>query len=165
MIKPKKPPYSDTEKDPESTILDINRMLRLYGIDNYQWTTLWEKNVVELRLVLEDDEGRKIPIKILPPMFVAKRRTYNSKIGKYEKVEAPNWAQGLRLMFWWLKLKIEAIAYGLREVKQEFLGDIVVHDRNGRERTVTEIVVPAIEEGRLDLQALGPKPEDEEAKA
>jgi hypothetical protein len=39
MIKPKKPPYNDTKKDPESTILDINRMLRLYGVDNYQWTT------------------------------------------------------------------------------------------------------------------------------
>ena len=147
MIKPKKAPYASTVKDPDSSIADINRMLRTYGIDNYQWTTLWNENRVELKFAIETDPGRKIGILVRPPAFTAKRKTWDSKAGKYATIEAANWPQSLRLLFWWLKAKVEAVAYGLREVEEEFLSDVIVHLPTGEETTVGEAMRPALAAG------------------
>lgn len=161
MIKPKKPPYSGTKKDAEMTVLDINKMLRDYGITAYQWMTMWDRGQVELKLVLEEENGKRTPIRLIAPAFLARRRTWNAKAGKYEKVEAPDWPQSMRLFFWYLKAKLEAVAYGLREVREEFLYDVVTHDAQGRETTIGAIVGPAIESGKLDLPELGEGPKEE----
>ena len=147
MIKPKKAPYASTVKDPDSSIADINRMLRTYGIDNYQWTTLWNENRVELRFAIELEVGRKIGILVRPPPFTSKHRTWNAKKGRNEIVEAPNWPQCMRLLFWWLKAKVEAVAYGLREVEEEFLSDVIVKLPTGEETTVGEAMRPALAAG------------------
>src|SRR3970040_1301078 len=62
VIRPKKLPYAGTEKDPEATISDINRMLRDVGITSYQWTTLWESGRVELLLAVEEEGGKVTPL-------------------------------------------------------------------------------------------------------
>jgi len=155
VIRPKKLPYAGTEKDPEATISDINRMLRDVGITSYQWTTLWESGRVELLLAVEEEGGKVTPLRLIAPAFLAKRKTWNAKVGRYETVQAPNWSQSMRLFYWYLKTKLEAIAYGLREVREEFLHDVVVKDAQGRETTVGEMVLPAIAAGKLDLPSLG----------
>lgn len=147
MIKPKKAPYSGTVKDPDTTIADINRMLRSYGIDNFQWTTLWEKNLVELKFSVALEDKRHLTIKVTPPVLLASRRVYDEKTRRTFKKEIPEWPRSLRLMFWWLKAKIEAIAYGLREVEEEFLSDIVVLLPSGQETTVGKALHPALSSG------------------
>lgn len=147
MLTPKKAPYSGTKSDPEKTIGDTNRMLRKYGINEYQWTTLWEKGEVTLRFAIETAPGRKIGIKVMPPTFALKRKTWNAKLGRNDFITAPNWAQSLRCLHYWLKAKVEAVAYGLREVEEEFLSDIVVTLPSGEETTVGEMVRPAIGAG------------------
>ncbi len=151
MIKPKRAPYGTTKKDPDTTIGDINRMLRSFGIENIQWTTLWEKNHVEMRFAVPLEGGKNIGIKVVPPAFTAKHRTWNPKAGRHETVEAPNWPQCLRLLYWWLKVKVEAIAYGLREVEEEFLSDLVVHLPSGEETTVGEAIRPALAAGERSI--------------
>ena len=69
---------------------------------------------------------KQIGVTVTPPVFAAKRRTWNPKMGRYEAVYSPNWAQSFRLLYWWLKAKIEAVAYGLTTVEQEFLSQVVV---------------------------------------
>jgi len=150
MITPKKPPYAGTKKDPDASILDINRMLRSYGVNDIQWTTMWDQGQVVLKMAIQREAGKTVVVKVTPPMFIAKRKTWNAKLGKYEIVDAANWSQSMRLMYWWLKLKIESISFGLREVEEEFLHDIVVKLPDGREGTVGEIVRPAIESGRIN---------------
>jgi hypothetical protein len=138
MITPKKAPYSTTVVEPEKTIGDINRLFKGYGITQYQWTTLWDSNIVTVKFAIEVEPGKFIPIRITPPAFLQKRRTWNAKLGRYETVEAPNWAQSLRLLYYVLKAKIEAIAYGLRDAQEEFMGDILVKLPNGQEGTMSE---------------------------
>lgn len=138
MITPKKPPYEKSEKDPEATIAQINKLLKEYGVKNYQWTTMWDDNIVTLKFAIEVESGKFIPILVEPPAFLAKRRSWNAKSGKYETIDAPNWPQSMRLLFWWLKAKLEAVAYGLREVQTEFMGDILVKLPGGQETTMAK---------------------------
>lgn len=162
MLRPKRAPYATTTKDPDTTIADINRMLRGYGIENIQWTTAWEKQAVELRIAIEKEPGKFVGIRVRPPAFVAKRRTYNEKKGHYEVVQAPNWAQSLRMLHWWLKAKVEAVAFGLREIEEEFLSDIIVRLPSGEETTVGEALdMKALADKKLDFPELGKgHPED-----
>ena len=147
MIKPKKAPYSGTQKDSDSTIADINRMLRSYGIANFQWTTLWETNMVELKFSVSTEKGKSLTIKVMPPVLLVSRRIFDPKMNRTFKREIPDWPRSLRLMFWWMKAKIEAIAYGLREVEEEFLSDIVVHLPSGEEITVGKAIRPVLVSG------------------
>lgn len=165
MLKAKRAPYATTTKDPDTTIADINRMLRGYGIENIQWTTEWTRQSVELKIAIEKEPGKYIALQIRPPAFIAKRRTYNEKKGHYEVVSAPNWAQSLRMLHWWLKAKIEAVAYGLREVEEEFLSDIVITLPSGEQTTVGKALDRgALTEGKLDIPALtGGKDEPKDA--
>lgn len=145
-----KAPYASTDKDPDSSVAQINKMLRQYGISDYQWTTLWDQGIIELRFVIESvDKGvaRKTAVKVQPPTFKATRRTWNAAKGKYEKVQLPNYPQALRLLYWWLKVKIEAVAYGLREVQEEFLSDMIVRLPNGQETTVGKVLKPQLTQG------------------
>jgi hypothetical protein len=146
MIKPQAPPYKDT-KSVEETQMDITRLLKKFGIEDCQWTTLWSQNAVELKFVVETEPGKHIIIKVKPPFFMAKRKTWDPKQGKHVITEAPNWAQSFRCLFYWLKAKLEAVAYGLREIEEEFLSDMVVKTPDGEERTVGELVRPAITDG------------------
>lgn len=127
-----KPPYGDTTSDPDKTISDINKLLRKYGINNYQWTTLWEQGIVELKVMIEstgaDGKLRKIGIKVTPPIFKAKRRTWDTKKGRNVVQELPNYAQAMRLLYHWLKIKVEAVAFGLKEVELMLLAETWVQD-------------------------------------
>lgn len=154
-----KPPYRDTNLDPEKTIADINKLLRKYGINDYQWTTLWDQGIIELKVMIETaapgGKLRKIGIKVNPPIFKAKRRTWDAKRGHYVAQELPNYSQAMRLLYHWLKIKIEAVAFGLKEVEEEFMSDLIVRMPDGRESTVGKAFKPQITNGVATLPQLG----------
>ena len=52
-----------------------------------------------------------------------------------------NLNQSLRLLYWYLKTKLEAISFGLVSVEHEFLSDIVYHLPDGTEKTISEVIV------------------------
>jgi hypothetical protein len=153
-MKPKRIPYKKTPKDPDATITDINRMLRDYDVNKYQWTTEWDLNKVELRMVLYDEQDKPVGIRLRAAPFMANRRTWDAKRGKHIITQAPNWAQSMRLFYYFLKSKLEALAFGLREVKEEFLSDIVAKDANGRETTVGEMAQRMMASGQIRIEAL-----------
>jgi hypothetical protein len=161
-----KPPYASTTSDPDKTIADINRLLRKYGINDYQWTTLWDQAVVELRVMIEstgsDGKLRKIGIKVTPPIFKAKRRIWDAKKGHYVSQELPNYSQAMRLLFHWLKIKIESVAFGLKEVEEEFMSDLIVRSPDGRESTLGKAFKLQIANGVTALPFLPSKDESED---
>ena len=56
----------------------------------------------------------------------------------------------MRLMYHYLKGKLEAVAWGLKDVEEEFLNDVLVHDQQGREATVGELIGrKALSQGQL----------------
>ena len=164
MITPKRPPYSDSKADPEKTQGQINTLLREYGVQKVQWTTEYDLGKVELSFMVDaiiHERQTTIAIKILPPVFVQTRRTWNSKKGYYEKIPLPNWAQSFRMLYWWLKAKLEAVAYGLTTVEQEFLSQVVLTDQSGMSVTVGQALTENIATGRLLLES---KAEPEKAR-
>ena len=155
MIISKKPPYQGTESDPDKTRMQIDKLLRDFGVSGVQWTTDYDHNRVGLAFMVETEirgVKKQIGIKIEPPVFVAQRKTWNPRMGKYERVYAPNWAQSFRLLFWWLKAKLEAVAYGLTSVEQEFLSQVVVKLPSGQQTTVGAALVEPILVGNLALE-------------
>ena len=161
MIIKKQPPYSSSEKDPDRTRAEIEKLLRDYGVSGTQWTTLYDKQQVKLSFIVEAElkgQKKQIAIEVNPPLFLASRRTWNPK-GYYEKVYAPNWAQSFRMLFWWLKAKLEAVAYGLSTVEKEFLSQVVLSLADGSQRTVGDALTESIEKGVLQLEVRRQEPE------
>lgn len=154
MIIQRKPPYSDTKIDPFDTQAELSKLLKAYGAEAIQWTSEFTKQDVSLRFSIEVEiKGvkRKLGIEVKPPQMVAKRRTYNQITGHYETVFAPNWAQSMRLLFYYMKSKLEAISYGLIEAEREFFAQVITSLPGGFQGTVFDI---------LKDQALGlPAPE------
>jgi hypothetical protein len=158
MILSKKPPYAATEADPDKSRMQIDKLLREYGVSGVQWTTDYDHNRVGLAFMVEAEvKGvkKQIGIKIEPPIFVAQRRTWNPRLGRYERVYAPNWAQSFRLLYWWLKAKLEAVAYGLASVEQEFLSQVMVKLPSGEMTTMGAALTEPIFTGSLALEDKG----------
>ena len=156
MIISKKPPYQGTTADAETTRMKINKLLRDYGVSGTQWTEDYKLNKVELSFMVEAEiNGQKkdIGIKIIPPLFAAKRRSWNPKRGHNEIIYSPNYAASYRLLFWYLKSKLEAIAYGLTTVEQEFLSQVVVALPNGQQTTIGKALEESVSKGQLALEA------------
>jgi hypothetical protein len=151
-------PYSHTKLSADAHILKIDQMLREYGITKSQWTKNWDANDITLKFILEPEGGNPIGIKLIAPLLVVKHanRIYNPRTGRSDKigVSAPNWAISLAMFEHYLKTKLEAIAFGLKDMREEFLADILVKDSEGKERTIAEVIEPALESAGVKFPQL-----------
>jgi hypothetical protein len=139
VIRPKKPPFAGSTVDANKTQGQIDKMLQDYGCDAMQWTKEFDKNLIELRFIAEAEIGgvkRKIGVKLTPPLFMEKRRSWDSVKGKHVITEAPNFSQSMRVLYWYLKAKLAAVAYGVKPFEEEFLAEIVVPTERGERRLV-----------------------------
>ena len=153
MILQKRPPYANTTADAEKTRGQIDKLLRAYGIDQFQWTQ--DKDIITLTMKIETEIGgvkKVLGIKVSPPTFAREHRTYNPRSGKNERIYAPNWAQSYRLLYHWLKVKIEAVAYGLTTVEQEFLSQVMVAPPGGGTKTIGEVLTDPERFSKLALE-------------
>ena len=100
---------------------------------------------------------RQLGIEISPPSFSKERRTWNQRSGQYERIIAPNWAQSYRLLYWYLKTKLESIAYGLVSAEREFFAEIITKLPSGEQGTIFDL----IGQKAIDNQLPGPKQESE----
>ena len=160
MLKMTKPPYADTEVDAEKTQQQITQLLRKYGVSQVNWQIDYDMEQVQLDFIIEylkqeDQSVHKIAVRVRPPMFAAKRRTWDSKSGRYRKEELANWAQSMRLLFYWIKAKLEAVSFGLNSVEKEFLSDIVTTLPDGSKMTVWDMISKQMEKNGLMLEYKG----------
>lgn len=152
----KKPPFANTSVDPDKSRAEIDKMLQEFGAEAVNWTTDWKNNRVNLKFLLETEfEGvkKKIGIDITPPIFASEHRSWNAMSGRHERVVAPNWAQSMRLLFWWLKSKLEAVTFGLSSAEQEFLSQVMVQLPTGERGTIGGFIGQDIGKGKLLLEA------------
>ena len=145
MLKLTKPPYADTRVDAEKTQQEITQLLRKYGVSQINWQIDYDMEQVQLDFVIEymkqeDQTIHRIAVRVKPPMFAAVRRTWDPKLGKYRKQELANWAQSMRLLFHWIKTKLEAVSFGLNSVEKEFLSDIITTLPDGSKMTVWDMI-------------------------
>ncbi len=152
-----KNPYAGTAVPADRSKAQITELLRSYGADGVSWADNFSTGEVQLRFIVKRDDGTAIGFVVTPAAFRSKHREWDSIKGRSVEKEVPDWARSLRLLHAWVKTKLESIAYGLTTVEEEFLAQMVVRDRQGRETTAGRVVLPAIEQGGGTLALDSPR--------
>lgn len=142
-----KKPYGGTPLTVDQSKGQISKLLREYGVEGVQWTDNFETGQVHLRFVVRDEGGAATAFDIKPAPFLEDHKTYDSKVGHMVTVTAPSWPRAMRALYVYLKAKLEAVAYGLTEVREEFLSQMVVRDAHGAETTAGELVLAELGRG------------------
>ena len=136
MIKPQRPPFANSTVDAYKTQGQITRLLKDYGIDRIQWTDIDQNLSLQFIAEVEiDGVKRNVGIKLNPPLFIAKRRTWDPAKGS-QLVQSPNLSQSMRLLYHYLKAKMAAVAYGFKPFEEEFLADVAVKGPHGEQRLI-----------------------------
>ena len=144
----KNPPYMDTEVPYERTKAEIEILLKSYGVKGIRWTSLEGQDDV-LEFIIEAEVGgvrKQLGISVKPPHIFIKKKLR----GQLVNTESLN--QEYRLLFHWIKSKIEAVVWGLSTIEKEFLSEILLKLPNGQQSTVGEMVLNLV--GRDSLQSL-----------
>ncbi len=143
MIKSREPPYEGTVVSAERTLSQIQEMLLQYGCEAVQVTRMADGRV-QIRFVIEVEvQGvqRKIAISLEPPLLAT------TKGRGYSKVHVANPARSMRLAYWYLKSKLEAISYGLVSAEREFFSQVMVSLPDGSQGTVGDLAEQSILKG------------------
>jgi hypothetical protein len=77
----------------------------------------------------------------MPKPFIEEHKLWNPKKGKSETTQVPNWARAYRMLYAYVKAKVEAIAYGMHTIEEEFMPDIIVRGEDGYETTLADAVL------------------------
>lgn len=159
-MKSSKLPYYNTTISQEQTKAEMEKLLKDHGIKDIQWTTY--KGQTELkflhRIQIKGVE-REIGFVFRPPIILIPRRQYDSKFNRYVKVNVPHDAMSYRLLWWYLKAKLEAVEYGLETVEKEFMSHILVSLPDGSQSTIGENFI-----GVIDSANALPAPSETEPK-
>lgn len=135
LITPRHPPYQNSTVDAYKTQGQITKMLKDFGAIDTGWA---DKNgQVILAFTMEAEvKGRKsiLSVQIQPPLFAKERRSWDSNQGKYVKSYEANMSQSMRLLYHYLRAKLNAVAYGIRPFEEEFLAEINIQTDEGPRR-------------------------------
>jgi hypothetical protein len=145
----KTPPYADTEVPYERTKAEIEILLKSYGVKGIRWTSLEGQDDV-LEFIIEatlQGVKKQLGIAVKPPhIFIQK------KLPRQGLVQTENINQEYRLLFYWIKSKIEAVVWGMSTVEREFLSEILLKLPDGSQSNVGAVVTNLM--GKDTLQSL-----------
>lgn len=142
----KDPPYKNTSVPYEKTMTAINKLFTDYGVAGKQWTEYHGEEVLEFAVeVTVKNVKKEIHIRVKPPEIpITKRRR------GYGITHERNKNQEYRMMYYWLKSKLEAVAWGLATIEQEFLSQVMMALPDGTQQSVGEVIKGLISEDRLE---------------
>ncbi len=148
-------PYAGTEVAPEKTQAEIQKMLYAFGAIGVQWTDIPPN--MELKFVFSDEKGRPFTIRVRPAMLTVRKKSEGRRGSVQTQVDK---AASLRLLYWWLKSKLEAISYGLVTFEEEFLANIAGKLPSGVEVTIGDLLIPKLAalDNMTDLVKALPEP-------
>jgi hypothetical protein len=140
------PPYLDTTVPYERTKAEIEILLKSYGIKNIRWTTLEDQDDTLEFIIEAEVQGvkKQLGVAVKPPHIVIKKKLH----GKL--VDTENINQEYRLLFHWIKSKIEAVVWGLSTIEKEFLSEVLMKLPNGQQSTVGDVVVNLMSKNTLE---------------
>ena len=145
MITRKKPPYDRTEIPVIKTQNEIQQLLLEYGAEGIQWV-VFRDGLPKLAFIIEaniNGASKKVGVQIDPPLIQRPNRTVNFE-------------QSMRLLYWYVKSKLEAVAYGVKTFEKEFLDDLIYRLPDGREVKVGDMILKQVGEGKdINLKLLG----------
>ena len=132
-------PYADTSVPASQSRADIDSLLKKIGVVAIQWTetpnSIQGKECPILQFavvrVLRGMEQKFIVRLQAPLLTISKGRGYDRKF-------MPNLNASMRLLFWYVKTKAEAIEYGLEDFVEAFMPRILVSLPDGTTGTMAE---------------------------
>lgn len=147
-IKPN-PPYGKTAIPYTRTQAEISDLLKRYGCKGIRWTYIEGQDDILEFIIEATIRGvhKEVAIKVSPPHIEVTKRG-NTTYGR-KNITTTNINQEYRLLFHYIKSKIESVVWGLSTVEREFLSDITMKLPDGRTSTVGEIVMNLVSEDRL----------------
>lgn len=140
------PPYMDTTVPYERTKAEIEILLKSYGVKGIRWTSMEGMDDTLEFIVEAEIRGvkKQIGIAVRPPHIYIKKRVSGKGIVNTENIN-----QEYRLLFHWIKSKIEAVVWGLSTIEKEFLSEVTMKLPNGQSTTVGEIVLGLVSKDQL----------------
>ena len=140
----KKSPYYGTKVDVEKSKTQIRDLLMKYGVSQQRWTEDLENNQVMFEFFIKGDD-RTYLVRLMPKPFIEEHKLWNSKKGKSETTEVPNWARAYRMLYAYVKAKVEAVKFGMHTIEEEFMPDIIVKNSQGQEITLADAILKSKE--------------------
>lgn len=143
-------PYANTKIAPEQTKAEIETMLKEHGIVDIQWTTYQGDTTLKFlfRVTIRGVE-KEVMFAFKPPIISMKKKQYSRQNYRYETITTDNAPVSYRLLFWYLKSKLEAVQFGLETVEKEFMSHILVALPGGKETTLGESLTKVVEMVKL----------------
>jgi hypothetical protein len=136
-----KAPYRTTNINYSQSRTHIEEMLKEAGAKGLRWTETEEsfqgKVLPLLEFALEvrwDERATLFVVRMQMPLLKQKKRV----AGRY--VETTNKNASMRLLYWYLKSRLEAVRFGLDDMFTAFMSRIVNQLPNGRLITLGETV-------------------------
>ena len=140
------PPYADTDVPYEKTKAQIEIILKSYGVKGIRWTSMEGQDDVLEFIVVANIQGvqKQIGIAVNPPHIFLKKRYPGKGLVNTENIN-----QEYRLLFYWIKSKVEAVMWGLSTIEKEFLSQVTMKLPDGRTTSVGDVVLNLVGENRL----------------
>ena len=119
-------------------------MLREHGIQNIAWMTYEGQTQLRFfwRITVKGVE-KEILFEFKPPTIPSTKRSWTGM--RYERVHVNLDATAYRLLWHYLKNKLEAVRWGLESMEKEFLSHAVVALPDGSTTTVGEHIQDVLE--------------------
>lgn len=140
-MKAKKIPYSDTVIPYARSKADIEGLLKVYEAKAVRWTEDFAdpNSLPILEFIMEVEVRgvkRQLGFRMQPPVLMHHKRI-NTQYG-LRSANIPNKDASLRLMWWYLKSKLEAVSYDLQSFEKEFLSHVITALPSGETTTIGE---------------------------
>ena len=132
-------PYKGTKVPVWKSKEDISKMLAKYQINQSRWTEDLNQDKVMFEFVIKGDEHNYL-VRIIPRPFYEDHPQWDKSKGRNIKETVPNWARTYRALYYYVKSKIEATAFGFHTIEEEFMPDIVINTSSG-ELTLADAIM------------------------
>lgn len=123
--------YEETSVLVDKSKTQIEKLLKKFNVKAIRFTSYPSYGLLEF--VREVGDKQFIPYRLtVKPKVREWARNSSSELDRAER-------QVWRVVYWWLKTKLEAIDFGLVEFEQDFLPYMMLTDNQGRSDTVDHI--------------------------
>lgn len=137
MVKEKQNYYKSTTISPERSKADIDKLLKDFDIKTRAWITKDNEDVLIFEWQVDVNGVMKnINFELRPPEIREMKRVWNQKTSRTEKISVRNDAVAYRLLFNYVKNKLEAVRVGMVTVENEFMSHIKFSLRDGTSTTL-----------------------------
>jgi hypothetical protein len=145
----KKVPYQDTQIPIGKSKMDIEDMLKQFGAEALRWTESPESmkglDCPTLEFIIKTQiKGveKMIGFRMKAPLLQERRRSKGRYGGPL--IRKPNVNASMRLLWWYLKGRLEAVRWGLETIEESLLSHVLVSLPDGRVEEVRDVIMPQL---------------------